>query len=148
MITIGDLALDRPLLLAPMEDVSDLPFRLMCRRLGADVVYTEFISSEGLVRDARVCLEKLRLADGEHPVGIQIYGAQVDVMVRAAQLAEQAGPDLIDISRRLRYEWIPEWVANPMDVYPGTTMVDTNLTQAEIDVVRAFLWKVSMGAVE
>ena len=77
MFTIGDLALDRPLLLAPMEDVSDQAFRLMCRRLGADVVYTEFISSEGLIRDIRVCLEKLRLAEGERPVGIQIYGSNV-----------------------------------------------------------------------
>jgi tRNA-dihydrouridine synthase B len=98
MITIGDLALDRPLLLAPMEDVSDLPFRLMSRRLGADVVYTEFISSEGLIRDVRACLEKLRLAEGERPVGIQIYGAQVEVMMEAARIAEQAGPDLIDIN--------------------------------------------------
>lgn len=98
MVTIGDLALDRPLLLAPMEDVSDLPFRLMCRRLGADVVYTEFISSEGLIRDIRVCLEKLRLADGERPVGIQIYGSKVEVMIEAARIAEQAGPDLIDIN--------------------------------------------------
>jgi cytochrome c oxidase cbb3-type subunit 2 len=63
-------------------------------------------------------------------------------------LAKQQGPDLIQISRRLRYDWIPEWVANPMDVYPGTAMVDTNLTQEEIDVVRAFLWKTSMEAVE
>jgi tRNA-dihydrouridine synthase B len=98
MITIGSLALDRPLLLAPMEDVSDQPFRLMCRRLGADVVYTEFISSEGLVRDARKCLEKLRLADGERPVGIQIFGSSVEVMVEAARIAEQAGPELIDIN--------------------------------------------------
>lgn len=98
MTTIGCLTLDRPLLLAPMEDVSDLPFRLMCRRLGADVVYTEFISSEGLIRDVRVCLEKLRLDPGERPVGIQIYGASVEVMVEAARIAEQAGPDLIDIN--------------------------------------------------
>lgn len=98
MITIGSHALDRPLLLAPMEDVSDQPFRLMCRRLGADVVYTEFISSEGLVRDARKCLEKLRLADLERPVGIQIFGSSVDVMVEAARIAEQAGPELIDIN--------------------------------------------------
>ncbi|CAN5786035.1 tRNA dihydrouridine synthase DusB [soil metagenome] len=98
MFTLGTLTLDQPLLLAPMEDVSDLPFRLMCRRLGADVVYTEFISSEGLIRDIRVCLEKLRLAEGERPVGIQIYGAAVDVMIAAARIAEQAGPDLIDIN--------------------------------------------------
>ncbi|HET9582110.1 MAG TPA: tRNA dihydrouridine synthase DusB [Gemmatimonadota bacterium] len=98
MITIGNLPLHRPLLLAPMEDVSDQPFRLMCRRLGADVVYTEFISSEGLVRDAGKCLEKLRLADGERPVGIQIFGSTVEVMVEAARIAEQAGPELIDIN--------------------------------------------------
>lgn len=98
MVTIGTLALDRPLLLAPMEDVSDQPFRRMCRRLGADVVYTEFISSEGLVRDARKCLEKLALAEEEHPVGIQIFGATVEVMVEAARIAERAGPELIDIN--------------------------------------------------
>lgn len=62
-------------------------------------------------------------------------------------LAKQQGPDLIHISRRLRYDWIPDWVANPMSVYPGTSMVDTNLTQHEIDVVRAFLWKTRMEAV-
>ena len=78
MITIGDLALDRPLLLAPMEDVSDQPFRLMCRRLGADVVYTEFISSEGLVRDAGKCLEKLRL----EPRNVDIAGGRNDGVCR------------------------------------------------------------------
>lgn len=98
MIFLGDLVLDRPLLLAPMEDVSDQPFRLMCRRLGADAVYTEFISSEGLVRDVRACLEKMRIADGERPVGIQIFGSDVDVMVRAARIAEQAGPELVDVN--------------------------------------------------
>lgn len=98
MIQIGDLVLDRPLLLAPMEDVSDLPFRVMCRRLGADLVYTEFISSEGLVRDVRACLEKMRIAEGERPVGIQIFGSDADVMVRAARIAEQAGPELVDIN--------------------------------------------------
>lgn len=98
MITIGSLRLDRPLVLAPMEDVSDQPFRLICRRLGADAVYTEFISSEGLIRDARICLEKLRIDPRERPVGIQIYGADPDVMVQAAKIAERAGPELIDIN--------------------------------------------------
>lgn len=98
MIQIGSLALDRPLLLAPMEDVSDQPFRMVCRKLGADVVYTEFISSEGLIRDARICLEKLKIDERERPVGIQIYGADVDVMVEAARIAERAGPELIDIN--------------------------------------------------
>lgn len=98
MVTIGNLTLDRPVLLAPMEDVSDQPFRLMCRRLGADVVYTEFISSEGLIRDARMCLEKLAIAEGERPVGIQIFGSSVEVMVEAAKIAERAEPELIDIN--------------------------------------------------
>ena len=98
MIVLRDLVLDQPLLLAPMEDVSDQPFRLMCRKLGADVVYTEFISSEGLVRDIRACLEKMRIADGERPVGIQIFGSEVDAMVQAARIAERAGPELVDIN--------------------------------------------------
>jgi tRNA-dihydrouridine synthase B len=98
MIRIGDLVLEQPLLLAPMEDVSDLPFRVMCRKLGADVVYTEFISSEALVRDIRGALEKMRIDDGERPVGIQIFGSSVDVMVRAARIAETASPELIDIN--------------------------------------------------
>lgn len=97
-VQFGDLVLDRPLLLAPMEDVSDLPFRIMCRKLGADLVYTEFISSEGLVRDVRACLEKMRIDEGERPVGIQIFGSDVDVMVKAARIAEQAGPEIVDIN--------------------------------------------------
>ncbi len=98
MITIGNLVLDQPLLLAPMEDVSDMPFRIMCRKLGADMVYTEFISSEGLVRDVRACLEKMRIDEGERPIGIQIFGSEVGVMVEAARIAESAGPELVDIN--------------------------------------------------
>ena len=95
---VGKLDLENPLLLAPMEDVSDLPFRVMCRRLGADLVYTEFISSEALVRDVPAALRKLTICDDERPVGIQIFGATVDVVGAAAEIAEQAGPDLIDIN--------------------------------------------------
>ncbi len=98
MIVLGDLVLDRPLLLAPMEDVSDMPFRIMCRKLGADLVYTEFISSEGLVRDVRACLEKMRIDEGERPVGIQIFGSSADVMVEAARIAERAAPEIVDIN--------------------------------------------------
>ena len=98
MVILGDLVLDRPLLLAPMEDVSDMPFRIMCRKLGADMVYTEFISSEGLVRDIRACLEKMRIDEGERPVGIQIFGSEVDVMVEAARIAESARPEIVDIN--------------------------------------------------
>lgn len=95
---VGRLDLDHPLLLAPMEDVSDLAFRILCRRLGADLVYTEFISSEALVRDVPAALRKLRIVEEERPVGIQIFGATVEVVAAAAEIAEQAGPDLIDIN--------------------------------------------------
>lgn len=95
---VGAVGLDHPLLLAPMEDVSDLPFRVMCRRLGADLVYTEFISSEALVRDVPGALRKLRICEEERPVGIQIFGATVEVVGAAAEIAEAAGPDLIDIN--------------------------------------------------
>lgn len=95
---IGNVEVENGVLLAPMEDVSDLPFRVVCRRLGADIVYTEFISSEGLVRDARRSLEKLVVADEEHPVSIQIFGGDIPTMIRAAQKAEESQPDFIDIN--------------------------------------------------
>ena len=95
---IGHVEVEQGVLLAPMEDVTDLPFRLICRRYGADIVYTEFISSDGLVRDARRSMEKLRLAEEERPVSIQIFGGDIDVMVEAAQRAEESGPDFVDIN--------------------------------------------------
>ena len=96
---IADLELgEQPLLLAPMEDVTDPSFRYMCKRFGADVVYTEFISSDGLIRDAAKSLKKLEIDDAERPVGIQIYGHLIEPMVEAARMAEAAGPDIIDIN--------------------------------------------------
>lgn len=96
---IADIDLgDKPLFLAPMEDVTDPSFRYMCKRFGADMVYTEFISSDGLIRDAAKSVAKLNVSDGERPVGIQIYGHLIDAMVEAAQIAETAHPDLIDIN--------------------------------------------------
>ncbi len=89
---------DRPLFLAPMEDVTDPSFRYMCKRFGADVMYTEFISCDGLVRDAAKSLRKLSLFDYERPLGIQLYGHLIEPMVEAARIAESAGPDLIDIN--------------------------------------------------
>ncbi len=88
----------RPLLLAPMEDVTDPSFRWMCKEFGADMVYTEFISSDGLIRDARKSLAKLNISDGERPVGIQIYGHLIEPMAEAARMAETARPDVIDIN--------------------------------------------------
>ena len=96
---IADLDLGtHPLFLAPMEDVTDPSFRYMCKRFGADVVYTEFIPADGLIRDAAKALKKLEIAESERPVGIQIYGHLIDPMVEAARMAEAAGPDIIDIN--------------------------------------------------
>ena len=99
MVRIGDIELgDFPLLLAPMEDVSDPPFRALCKRHGADLMYTEFISSEGLIRDAAEIRKKLDIFPGERPVGIQLFGGAEEAMVEAARIAEAAGPELIDIN--------------------------------------------------
>ena len=99
MVKIGPIELpDFPLLLAPMEDVSDPPFRALCKEQGADVVYTEFISSEGLIRDAAKSVIKLDIYEKERPVGIQIFGANLDSMLRAVEIVEKSNPDIIDIN--------------------------------------------------
>ena len=95
---IGPIQLDRPIALAPMEDVSDLSFRQICRKMGADIVYTEFTSSEALIRDIPRALRKIKVSDAERPVGIQIYGGVEESMERAAKIAESFQPDLIDIN--------------------------------------------------
>jgi len=84
--------------LAPMEDVTDIGFRMLCKRFGAAMVYTEFVSAEALVRDVKSTVQKLTIADEERPVGIQIYGRDVDAMVEAARIVEQAHPDVIDLN--------------------------------------------------
>ena len=99
MIKIGNIELpDFPLLLAPMEDVSDPPFRALCKEQGADVVYTEFISSEGLIRDAAKSTMKLDIYEKERPVGIQIFGANLDSMLQSVEIVEKSNPDIIDIN--------------------------------------------------
>ena len=98
-MTLGNIELgNRPVFLAPMEDVTDIGFRRLCKRFGASMVYTEFVSAEALVRDVKTTVRKLQISDDERPVGIQIYGRDVDAMVEAAQIVEQAGPDLIDLN--------------------------------------------------
>ena len=87
-----------PVLLAPMEDVTDMPYRIICRKLGADMVYSEFISSEGLIRDAHKSLVKLEFAEKERPFGIQIFGHDTDSMIKATRMAENTNPDVIDIN--------------------------------------------------
>ncbi|MBO8472811.1 MAG: tRNA dihydrouridine synthase DusB [Bacteroidetes bacterium] len=98
-MNIADIILrDKPLLLAPMEDVTDASFRYVCKMFGADLMFTEFVSSDGLIRDARKSLDKLAIYDYERPIGIQIYGHIPEAMVEAARMAEAAKPDLIDIN--------------------------------------------------
>jgi tRNA-dihydrouridine synthase B len=95
---IGPLDIARGILLAPMEDVTDLPFRLICKRMGADLVYTEFVNSDGLVRGSKKTAQKMHFTPEERPIGIQIYGGDVETMGDAARLAESFAPDLIDIN--------------------------------------------------
>ncbi len=99
MVKIGNIDLGEfPLLLAPMEDVSDPPFRAVCKENGADMMYTEFISSEGLIRDAAKSVKKLDIFEYERPIGIQLFGSDIDSMREAAIMADHADPDLIDIN--------------------------------------------------
>jgi nifR3 family TIM-barrel protein len=99
LVKIGSIEIaDFPVLLAPMEDVSDPPFRYVCKMFGADIMYTEFISSEGLIRDAVKSVKKLDFSDFERPIGIQIFGHDIDSMVKAAAYAESVQPDIIDIN--------------------------------------------------
>ncbi|MBL6645306.1 MAG: tRNA dihydrouridine synthase DusB [Flavobacteriales bacterium] len=99
MVRIGPVELGEfPLLLAPMEDVSDPPFRTLCKKHGADMMYTEFISSEGLIRDAAKSRQKLDIYEKERPVGIQIFGSEIDSMRRAAEISAASGPDVLDIN--------------------------------------------------
>ncbi|HTF02484.1 MAG TPA: tRNA-dihydrouridine synthase family protein, partial [Bacteroidia bacterium] len=99
MVKIGNIELpDFPLLLAPMEDVSDPPFRYVCKKLGADLMYTEFISSEGLIRDAIKSRKKLDIFDYERPVGIQIFGGDEEAMALSAKIVDAVQPDLLDIN--------------------------------------------------
>ena len=99
MVKIGNTEIGEfPLLLAPMEDVSDPPFRALCKKQGCDLLYTEFISVEGLIRDAEKSLQKLDIYDEERPIGVQIFGAELDSMMKAAEIVEKANPEILDIN--------------------------------------------------
>lgn len=95
---IGPIDIDKPIVLAPMEDVTEPPFRFICRRLGADIVYTEFTSSEAIIRDAKKAMRKIKVYDEERPVAIQLFGGADRSMAEAAQIAESFKPDFIDIN--------------------------------------------------
>ena len=98
MFSVGKINIKNAILLAPMEDVTDLSFRLICKKLGADMVYTEFINSEGLVRSSERTHAKLKISNDERPVGIQIYGGNIESMIGGAKIAEAENPELIDIN--------------------------------------------------
>ena len=95
---IGSLQITHPVCLAPMEDVSDMPFRILCKEQGADIVYTEFTNCEALVRKVRNAYQKIQVHDAEHPVAIQLYGSGEESLEQAAAIAEAQGPDFIDIN--------------------------------------------------
>ncbi len=98
-MNIGNLKLEKyPVFLAPMEDVTDISFRLMCKKFGADMVYTEFVSSDALIRSVTKTEQKLKISEEERPVAIQIYGKDTDAMVEAAKICEAAKPDILDIN--------------------------------------------------
>lgn len=98
MFSVGKINIKNAILLAPMEDVTDFSFRLICKNLGADMVYTEFVNSEGLVRSSERTHAKLKISDEERPVGIQIYGGNIESMIGGAKIAESENPELIDIN--------------------------------------------------
>ena len=98
MFKVGQINIDRALLLAPMEDVTDIAYRRLCKELGADVVYTEFVNSDGLIRSNKKTEKKLEITEDERPVGIQIYGGNLEPMIEAAKIIESKNPDLIDIN--------------------------------------------------
>uniref|UniRef100_A0A7V3E718 tRNA-dihydrouridine synthase n=1 Tax=Ignavibacterium album TaxID=591197 RepID=A0A7V3E718_9BACT len=116
MFKVGNIEINKAVLLAPMEDVTDLSFRLICKELGADVVYTEFVNSEGLVRGSEKTHKKLKIHDSERPVGIQIYGGDPVSMIEAAKIAEDENPDLIDINAGC-------WVKNVVGCGAGSALL-------------------------
>ncbi|MDP3829673.1 MAG: tRNA-dihydrouridine synthase family protein, partial [Ignavibacteriaceae bacterium] len=116
MFKIGKINIDKAILLAPMEDVTDVSFRLICKELGADVVYTEFVNAEGLVRASEKTHKKLKIIEEERPVGIQIYGSNLISMVNAAKIAEEENPDLIDINAGC-------WVKNVVNCGAGAGLL-------------------------
>ncbi len=116
MLKIGKIEINKAILLAPMEDVTDISFRLVCRELGADLVYTEFVNSEGLVRSNERTHNKLKIIDEERPVGIQIYGSNIESMVGAAKIAEAENPELIDINAGC-------WVKNVVGCGAGSALL-------------------------
>ena len=157
MVKIGDVALgDFPLLLAPMEDVSDPPFRAVCKIGGADMMYTEFISSEGLIRNARQSVMKLDIFESERPIGIQIFGNDIESMKAAVGIAERVNPDLIDINygcpvKKVAYRGagagilrdVPQMVRMTQEIVKSTTLPVTVKTRLGWDEKTQYIVEVA-----
>ena len=137
MFKIGEINISKALLLAPMEDVTDIAYRRFCKELGADVVYTEFVNSDGLIRSNKKTERKLEITEDERPVGIQIYGGNLEPMIEAAKIAESKNPDIIDINAGC---WVKK-IANRgagagllKDPYYMQTMVESIVKAVQIPV--------------
>lgn len=132
MFSLGKISIDKALLLAPMENITDVTFRLICKEIGADVVYTEFVNSEGLIRGNAKTHKKLKITDAERPIGIQIYGGNLDSMLGAARIAEEENPELIDINAGC-------WVKNVVGCGAGAALLkDPDYLQKMVaEVVKA-----------
>lgn len=124
-LTIGNINIDNAILLAPMEGVTDLPFRLICKELGADIVYTEFVASEALTRDIPQSFRKIKLDDRERPVAIQIFGNSPERMAIAAHIAQEEGADFVDINYGC-------WVKKVVSHHAGAALMKTPDLMAEI----------------
>ena len=146
MIKIGNVELpDFPLLLAPMEDVSDPPFRRLCKMQGADLMYSEFISSEGLIRDAIKSRKKLDIFDYERPVGIQIFGGDEEAMAMSAKIVEAVQPDLVDINfgcpvKKVVSKGAGAGVLKDIDLMVKLTKAVVNSTELPVTVKTRLGW--------
>jgi tRNA-dihydrouridine synthase B len=132
-LKIGHIEIENPVLLAPMEDVTDMHFRRICRRMGADIVYSEFIASEGIVRNVPTLLNKMKFHEEERPVAIQIYGGNIDAMVESAKVVEESGADFLDINFGC-------WVKNVVRHNAGSALLKepdkmVAMTKAVVDAV-------------
>lgn len=154
MVKIGDISLgDFPLLLAPMEDVSDPPFRYVCKQHGADLMYTEFISSEGLIRDAIKSRQKLDIFDYERPIGIQIFGGDEEAMAMAARIVDATQPDLLDINygcpvQKVVCKGAGAGVLKDIDLMVRLTKAVVNATNLPVTVKTRLGWDDSSKNIE
>ena len=154
MVKIGDISLGEfPLLLAPMEDVSDPPFRYVCKQHGADLMYTEFISSEGLIRDAIKSRQKLDIFDYERPIGIQIFGGDEEAMAMAAKIVDATQPDLLDINygcpvQKVVCKGAGAGVLKDIDLMVRLTKAVVNATSLPVTVKTRLGWDDSSKNIE